>query len=327
MRLFIAIQVLVIVAITTCAQRSMVPHGYASTQPLRSPVIFGDGVISTGDFESHPAFAPDGLTLYFLKSTPTFSFWTIVVSRFVDGRWTVPEVAPFSGRYSDADPFITADGKKFYFISNRPVPGKTSRDLDIWVMDKTENGWTEPRHLGQPVNSDANEWFPTLASDGTLYFGSSRAGGRGATDIYRSRFINGNYQEPENLGSAINTEFDEYEPLIAPDQSFLIFMAARRPDCNSLSGDLFVSYRKDGSWTKATSLGNEINSPRDEYSPVLSPDGKYFFFASTRGRRPPDKQLSYEELTGWLHGSRNGLGDIYQMDFSALNITHHSGKE
>ena len=327
MRLLIAIQLLVIVAVTTCAQGLMAPRGYASTQPMRSPVIFGDGVISTGDFESHPAFAPDGLTLYFLKSTPTFSFWTIVVSRYVDGRWTAPEVAPFSGRYSDADPFITADGKKFYFISNRPVSGKTSRDLDIWVMDKTENGWSEPRNLGKPVNGDAQEWFPTLASDGTLYFGSSRAGGRGATDIYRSQFINGNYQEPENLGSAINTEFDEYEPLIAADQSFLIFMAASRPDCNSRSGDLFVSYRKDGSWTKATNLGNQINSPREEYSPVISPDGKYFFFASTRGRTPPDKQMKYEDLIGWLHGTRNGLGDIYQMDFSALNISQVSGKE
>src|SRR5262245_56897351 len=172
MQILTAIQVIVIVAVTTCAQGSIAPNGYTSSQQLRSPVIFGEGVISTGDFESHPAFTPDGLTLYFLKSTPTFSYWTIVVSRFVDGRWTTPEVAPFSGRYRDADPFITADGKRLYFISNRPVPGKTIRDLDIWVMDKTENGWSEPRNLGQPVNSNANEWFPTLASDGTLYSGS-----------------------------------------------------------------------------------------------------------------------------------------------------------
>jgi len=318
MKLLIAIQILMLVAVTTCVRGS---NGYASTQPLRNPVIFGDGVISTGDFESHPAFTPDGLTLYFLKSTPTFSFWTIVVSRFVDGRWTTPEVAPFSGRYSDADPFITADGKKFYFISRRPVPGKTSRDLDIWVMDKTENGWSEPRNLGKPVNSNDNEWYPTEASDGTLYFGSGRAGGRGATDIYRSQFANGNFGEPENLGSAINTEFDEYEPFIAPDQSYLIFMAARRPDGNSNSSDLFLSYRKNGTWTKAINLGGEVNTPGDEYSPVISPDGKYFFFTSARGRRPPEKQMNYEELIGWLRGTRNGLGDIYQMDFSALNIS------
>ena len=318
MKLLIAIQLLVIVAVTTSARGS---NGYASTQPLRTPVIFVDGVISTGDFESYPTFTPDGMTLYFLKSTPTFSFWTIVVSHFVDGRWTMPEVAPFSGRYSDADPFITADGKKFYFISRRPVRGKTTRDLDIWVMDRTENGWSEPRNLGQPMNSDDNEWYPTVAGDGTLYFGSGRAGGRGATDIYRSQFVNGNFGERENLGSEINTEFDEYEPFIAPDQSYLIFMAARRPDSNSSSSDLFLSYRKNGTWTKAINLSGEINTPGDEYSPVISPDGKYFFFTSARGRRPPDKQMNYEELLGWLCGSRNGLGDIYQMDLSALNIS------
>ncbi len=294
---------------------------YHSTRPMQTPVIFGEDVISTGDFESHPAFTPDGRTLYFVKSTPTFSFWTIVVSRFVEGRWTTPEVAPFSGRYSDADPFITADGKKLYFISRRPVHGKTTRDLDIWVMDKTKTGWSEPRNLGSPVNSDANEWYPTVASDGTLYFGSDRAGGKGATDIYRSQLTGGNYGAPENLGNEINTEFDEYEPLIAPDQSFLIFMAAGRPDGNSRSCDLFLTYRKNGTWTKPSNMGNEINSPRDEYSPTISPDGRYFFFASARGRRAPEKQLSYDELIGWLRGTRNGLGDIYQMDFSALNIS------
>ena len=321
MKALIAVLMLMILMVANGAQKSDVAPTYQSTQPIKTPVIFGEGIISTGDYESHPAFVPDGRTLYFVKSTPTFSFWTIVVSRFVDGRWTTPEVAPFSGRYSDADPFITADGKKFYFISYRPVPGKTTRDLDIWVMDKTENGWSEPRNLGKPVNSEANEWYPTVAGDGTLYFGSGRAGGSGATDIYRSQLSNGNYAEPENLGSAINTEFDEYEPLIAQDQSYLIFMAAGRPDGNARSGDLFLSYRKDGTWTKAINLGNEINSPREEFSPTISPDGKYFFFASARGRRAPEKQMSYDELMGWLRGTRNGLGDIYHMDVSTLNIS------
>ena len=151
------------------------------------PTVFAPGIVSTGDYDSHPAFMPDGKTLYFLRSTPTFSFWTIFVSRFERGRWQEPEVAPFSGQYSDADPFITSDGKHLYFISTRPVAGKKTQDLDIYVMERTpKGGWGEPRNMGPPINSEGAEWYPTLTSDGTIYFGSDRPGGKGRTDIYRS---------------------------------------------------------------------------------------------------------------------------------------------
>ena len=318
MRDILSIAVVLSLSLLCLGQTANEAHPYASSNPMPAPAIFGEGIISTGDYETHPAFTPDGRTLYFVKSTATFSFWTIVVSRFVAGQWTTPQVAPFSGRYSDADPFLTADGKQLYFISRRPGPGKTTPDLDIWVMDKTADGWSEPRNLGAPVNSAGNEWYPTLADDGTLYFGSDRPGGKGATDIYRSRLVNGKYLEPENLGEAINTEFDEYEPYVAPDQSYLIFMASGRPDSQAGSSDLYISHQADGAWTRAQNLGAQINSPRDEYSPKVSPDGKYFFFASTRGRRPPEKQMNYDELLAWLRGPRNGLGDIYQMDLRGV---------
>src|ERR687888_200446 len=80
------------------------------------PELFGEGVISTGDDESHPGFTPDGKTLYFLKNDPAFNHWTIVVSREENGKWIKPEVAPFSGQFSDADPFIMLDGDRFFFI-------------------------------------------------------------------------------------------------------------------------------------------------------------------------------------------------------------------
>src|SRR5262245_60479539 len=88
--------------------------------PLAEPAVFGEGVISTGEYESHPAFTPDGRTLYFVRSTPEFTGWTIHVTRHTDGRWSTPKVAPFSGKHRDADPFSSADGKQLYFISDRP---------------------------------------------------------------------------------------------------------------------------------------------------------------------------------------------------------------
>jgi Tol biopolymer transport system component len=294
---------------------------YHSKQPLSAPAIFAEGIISTGDYESHPAFTLDGTTLYFLKSTPSFNFWTIVVSRFNNGKWHEPDIAPFSGQYSDADPFITPDGSRLYFISNRPVPGKEETDLDIWMVKRAANGWSEPEHLEAPVNSNRNEWFPTATADGTIYFGSEREGGKGRVDIYRCRLVNGQYTEAENLGEAINTPFGEYEPYITPDESYLIFAASGRPEGKG-GFDLYVSYRRNGEWTKAVNLGDKINTGATEFSPKVSPDGKYLFFTSTRGfaDAPLIKRLSYPELSRKLREAGNGLGDIYQIELGALNL-------
>lgn len=294
----------------SAALAAMPPYHVAA--PVPEPVVFGEGVISTGAFESHPAFTPDGRTLYFVRSNPEFTHWTIYVSQHADGRWAVPKVAPFSGKHRDADPFVSADGQHLCFISDRPVDGAPKKDLDIWVMDRTKDGdWGEPRNLGAPVNTNADEWFPNLAADGTLYFGSGRPGGHGKTDLYRARRAAGKFAEPENLGPNVNTAADEFEGCIAPDQSFLVFMALGRPDGRG-GGDLYISYQKDGRWTPAKNLGPTINRPGLEIGPALSPDGKYFFFSSVRraGEFPAGKRPDRP---------RNGLGDIYQLDIEALH--------
>ena len=106
---------------------------------LRSdPQLFAPGVICTGDIEFGPAFEPDGKTVYFSKGSPGLKrvSW-ILVSRFVDGAWKTPEVASFSGRYSDIDPTLSPDGKKLFFASTRPTEGTVPRpDFDLWVVEK-----------------------------------------------------------------------------------------------------------------------------------------------------------------------------------------------
>jgi Tol biopolymer transport system component len=294
---------------------------YAAKAPLQAPAVFAPGVISTGDFESHPAFTPDGSTLYFLKDAPNFSFWTIVVSNFQNGKWQAPQVAPWSGQYRDADPFITADGKSLYFISDRPVDGTPKTDLDIWVMEKSGSGWGAPKHLDAPVNSPGDEWFPTVAADGTIYFGSDREGGLGRTDLYRCRRNGNAYAPAENLGPNINSKADEFEPLITADQSMLIFMAAGRPGGMGGGGDLYVSTFANGEWKPARNLGDPINSRFLEISPKISPDGRWFFFTSSRTNftgKPFDSKKSTDEYLAILRGPGNGLGDIYQIDLEVV---------
>lgn len=239
-----------------------------------------------------------------------------------DGRWTEPQVAPFSGQYRDADPFITPDGSKFLFISDRPAPGKAHRDLDIWMMDRVGSAWGEPRNLGAPVNSDGSEWYPTLAADGTLYFGSNRPGGFGKTDLYRSRLVEGRYTDPENLGASINSDLDEFEPYIAPDQSFLIFMGENRERRGDF--DLYISYQKSGAWTKPQELPSGINSPANEFSPKISPDGKYFFWTSARSvlDRSAARRRTTREYLNEIRSPGNGLGDIYYIGIQSLRISH-----
>lgn len=293
----------------------------AGAQPIR-PELFGEGVISTPDYELNAAFLPDGQTVFFTKSTANLGFWTIVSSRLVDGRWSEPEVAPFSGQFSDADLAVTPDGRRLVFISNRPVPGAPARGRPvphIWYVDRTAGGWSEPRNAAA-LNSPAGEYYPSAAADGTLYFESARPGGSGRADVYRARLVNGEYAAPENLGVPLNSEFNEGDAAVAPDQRFLILTITGRAD-DLGAGDLYLSEQVNGAWSRPRPLPAGINSPALEFCPSLSPDGRFLYFTSTRGfgmeppgaSGPPSSRLDYRTLTSRLRGVLNGLGNIYRV--------------
>jgi Tol biopolymer transport system component len=156
-----------------------------------------------------------------------------------------------------------------------------------------------------------------------LYFSSDRSGGKGGYDIYRSRLVQGRYAEPENLGPSINSQYGEVDNYISPDESWLIFVSTR-PDGLGNS-DLYISYNEGGSWTPAKNLGAPINSSAREFCPMVSPDGRYLFFISTRSivakQRP--SPLNYRDLRGLLASPGHGLGDIYQVDIEAV---HRAGR-
>lgn len=295
---------------------------YAASEPLPEPAIFAPGIISTGDDEAHATFTADGRTLYFIKNSPDFRHWTVVVSRYTDGHWDTPEVAPFSGRYDDADVAFGPEGEYLYFISNRPVDGEPSTDTDLWRLERSGSGWSDAEHL-PAVSSRGFEWFPSLTRSGVLYFGSERRQGNhgpeGTSDLWRSEPAGGGFTAPENLGDRINTAGNDIEAYVAPDERFIIFSSNGRADTRG-SYDLYISYRCGGEWTEPANLGDDINSAAWDFGARLTPDGEYLFFTSNRSDfdEPPEERLDYERLLSELRSPGNGLRDIYRVDTEVL---------
>jgi len=159
---------------------------YAVNKPLTRPMLFAPGVVSTADDEFGGTFTPDGQSFYFVKrtqSTLRSNLMVICVSHYRDGQWTEPEIASFSGKYKDLDPFVSPDGAKLFFVSTRPRNANPKRDTDIWYVEKLATGWGEPKNVGAPVNSEASELSCSVTRDGTLYFVSNRKGGLGTGEL------------------------------------------------------------------------------------------------------------------------------------------------
>jgi Tol biopolymer transport system component len=231
--------------------------------------------VSSDLFESHPAFDPMTGELYFVRSSKAFSGWRILRSHCDGKTWTAPVPALFSGPGVEADPWFTADGRSVYFISTRRTGSTKSADLDIWRADRNaDNSWATPVRLPEPVNSGEAEWFPRLAPDGWLYFGSNRSGGYGKNDIWRARQDRSGKWIVENAGAAINTAGDEYEPLASPDGKRLIVMA---------DGGLYESRLKTNGWSERARLPSPININGTEIGAMFSPSGNTLLFARDTG--------------------------------------------
>jgi hypothetical protein len=171
----------------------------------------------------------------------------ILHTKEVDGQWTEPAVASFSGVYNDYDLTMSPDGNRVYFTSNRPIAGTgpVLENSDIWYVDRIQDGWGDPVRFPEPINTEMRELYPSESRDGYVYFFSSRSGGFGSFDLYRVALRGEEFGAPENLGPSINTEANETDNCISPDGDYLVFTSTR--DGGFGSGDLYVSFSTTGS--------------------------------------------------------------------------------
>jgi hypothetical protein len=285
--------------------------------PGMTAEIFAPDIVSTEHGEFCSVFSPDGDEFYW--SIAGAPYPVIAMMQQNNGRWSEPEIASFSGRYLDIDMSFTPDGKRLFYCSRRPLDGNgaPTDNFDFWFVERIGNGWSEPIHLEGPVNSVAQEYYPIFSQNGTLYFCSMRPGGFGGGDIYRARFENGVYLEPENFGPPINTENFEGDTYIAADESYIIVTCYGRADSIG-SGDLYISFRQEnGAWSPLENMGAAINTEANEHCPILSPDGKYLFFSSGRNLHPNYNEgpitlnQKLEMMNSWGNGRNE---DIYWID-------------
>ncbi len=240
------------------------------------------------------AISKDGREMYFCVSDTAVT--AIFEARLVDGRWRAPAIAPFSGKgFLDFEPALSPDDQKLYFLSNRPPLGQAAAPgwahQNIWVTTRTEAGWSEPRLVGAPISTGESEYFPSPVADEALYFTRSGNGVMGR--IYKSRFVDGRFEEPEILPFDIPEKGMLFNAFVSPREDFLITCALHIDPTNT-DQDYYVSFRtSEGNWGRLIKLGPEINAPGDNAnSAFVSPDGQYLFFSSSR------KDPSLPEPTG-----------------------------
>jgi hypothetical protein len=287
--------ILTLFAITTCKTQevqisetdfSHLKGPYLGQKPPgMTPELFAPGIITTDISEGCSGWGND--MEYFI-----FQRWIdrkprLYIMNQNNGIWSAPELLPFVDKYQVGDFTIAPNGKTMVFASNIFLDeiGSEGEGGNIWIVEKTDTGWTEPKHIGLEINTKYHDSYPCLTPNNNLYFFSRRPGGYGDSDLYMSEFIEGKYQAPNNLGPKLNTKYHEWDTYTAPDESYVIYCSTM-PDGLG-DDDLYVTFKTgDGSWSDPVHMGNEINTEKSENRPYVSPDGKYFFYTSTiRGNR------------------------------------------
>ncbi|MAO45657.1 MAG: hypothetical protein CL823_00755 [Crocinitomicaceae bacterium] len=192
--------------------------------------------------------------------------------------------------YPEYYPSLSLDNQVM-IMTRRFKPVGASVDQEDFYISKwsnRNNSWRKAEPI-PGINTPYNEGAATISGDGsTIVFtacealgvGYGEREGKGSCDLFESRYNvkKGRWSVGENLGSP-NSSMWESQPTLSADGNFLVFARARH--IRGMGSDLFGSYRtEDGSWSKPFKLPGEINTPFEEESPFLHPDGKTLYFSS-----------------------------------------------
>ncbi len=241
----------------------------------------------------NPVFAYNDSALYFTSRRPfgkkpdhsevDYKFLEdIYVSSIDDGRFSEARRMgkPFNTKHNEAVVGVSPDGARM-FIYKGDIEGG---DIQVSTINPEKMKWKKPDELKGKLSSDATETSAALSPDGReLYFISDDPKtSRGGKDIFVSTLDSkGKWQEPKNLGTLINTSYNEEGVFITADGKYMYFASNGH---NSMGGyDIFRSERTEvGNWSEPENMGYPINSPDDELFYITDKTGKYGYYSAIR---------------------------------------------
>lgn len=270
--------------------------GAVKTPVPFEPMNMGTNV-NTAESEYFPGITADGEFFIFTRrldgDIPHEDFF--ICRKQSDGSWGLAYNLgpPVNTPENEGSVSISTDGQFIFFTAcdrpkrytlqgreNGAAPREVFGGCDLYFSRLEGDKWSIPRHLGEIVNSPQWESTPSLAFDGlTLYFSSTRPGGLGGSDIWKSQFGPKGFSEPVNMGPAVNTPYNEQTPFIHPDNQTLYFSSNGRP---GMGGFDFYYSRVDenGIWQEAVNLGYPINTFGDEKGLLVDRSGEVAYFSS-----------------------------------------------
>ncbi|MEL6302808.1 MAG: polysaccharide deacetylase family protein [Pseudomonadota bacterium] len=247
------------------------------TPPGVTPKVFAPGVISLADrYEYGSVFSPDGREMFFAVANEGRG--EIFTTRNTRDGWETPTRILSDPQHSFADPFLSRDGTRLYFISTRASSDPENPNYDLYFVTRQGRQWSEPQALSDEINSEFNEYYVSFSDIGEMVFASNRSG---SSDSDFDIFI----QTPDSadiqiLPGRANTKAYEADPFIAPDGSYIIFGSTR---IKGQARDLYVTFRQaDGTWSRGVSLGERINTEGIEFCPFVTRDGRFLFYTSNQ---------------------------------------------